>query len=226
MLWTATILGLGGSLHCLGMCGPLALTLPAGNRRSLLYNLGRLGTYSFIGAIWGVMGQGIAMAGYQQGLSITVGIVMLAILLFSLKMPYGLAFKGLGAGLYVKLKKNIGHLLQVKSDSSVFLLGVLNGFLPCGLVYMALMGAAATGSYWQGAAFMALFGLGTWPMMFAIRMSGGKRMSALRKYQKPLVWGLSMSVAVLLIVRGMGLDIPYLSPDLQALVMGPEQCGP
>ncbi|HTI70798.1 MAG TPA: sulfite exporter TauE/SafE family protein [Candidatus Limnocylindria bacterium] len=219
MLWTAFILGLAGSLHCAGMCGPLALALPATGRGftgflagRLAYNSGRLATYSVLGLIFGLLGKSLALIGIQRWVSIAAGILMLVGLLVSRRMTLGKPM----IGAVTWLKSGFSALLQRRTLASVGLLGLLNGLLPCGLVYAACAGAAATGGLAAGGAYMALFGLGTWPMMLGIGLSGKALPVALRfKLQQWVPVSLA-SVALLLILRGMALGIPYLSPDLAA----------
>lgn len=217
LLWTAWLLGLAGSLHCAGMCGPLALAIPAptgglltyGAGR-LAYNAGRVTTYVALGAIFGFLGRTFMLAGFQQGMSITIGVLLLLGLVIS---PGAASWAPAMRGVAV-LKRAMGGLLQRGGLRSLGLLGLLNGLLPCGLVYVACAGAAATGGVASGALYMILFGLGTVPMMLAISLSGRLMHVAMRRWlirAMPVSVGL---VAVLLILRGLGLGIPYVSPSL------------
>lgn len=216
MLWTAFILGLVGSLHCAGMCGPLALALPAvGNTRNsfvvgrLVNNSGRLFSYSLIGALFGLAGTAFSLAGFQQSVSIAAGTVIL-IALFAAHGHFGtVAFRLVG-----RLKKLFGKLLQKKSYSSLFALGAINGLLPCGLVYVAAIAAAASTSFLHAILYMLAFGLGTLPMMLGIGLGSQtlQRKFGVRSHR--LIPIAVATVAVLLIIRGLSLGIPYLSPDL------------
>ncbi len=214
-LWTAFTIGLFGSLHCVGMCGPIACALPnQGNGRSalignaLLYNLGRTLTYSFFGAIIGVAGRGLHLAGFQQYMSIGLGVMLLVIALFSINVETNLLrLPGLNQ-LVFRLKSNLGRLLKGSGVNTSFFIGLLNGLLPCGLVYMAVVGALSTGGIGSGMAYMALFGLGTLPLMLATGLAGnfaGNRFrTALRKaYPFFLVF-----FAVLFIFRGLNFHVP------------------
>ncbi len=207
-------LGLGflGSFHCVGMCGPIALTLPVqhlnGWRKMsgiLFYNAGRVTTYMLLGLVFGWLGQQFYLGGWQQGLSIGLGVLLLAAVLFGKLTP--------------KLKigwvqRALGKLLARRSTGTLFAIGFLNGFLPCGLVYMAIAGAVATGNIWGGALFMGAFGAGTLPAMAAVswfsQLLGMKGRIAVRRAM-PYVMGL---MAVLLILRGLNLGIPYVSPEM------------
>lgn len=227
-LWTAFILGLAGSAHCAGMCGPLALALPraAGPGPSLhvagrvAYNLGRVATYALLGLVFGLVGRSLALAGVQRWVSIALGVTMLAGLLASrtwaLHLP-GLMSLGPFRALF-------GRLLRSRSVVALGLLGTLNGLLPCGLVYVACAAAAATGEVLRAVGYMAVFGLGTVPMMLAIALAGTAVQGPLRqKLQRAVPVGLAL-VAVLLILRGLGLGIPYVSPDLTSADGTPLQC--
>jgi uncharacterized protein len=214
---TAFLLGLVGSLHCAGMCGPLALALPrAGNTASayvlgrVAYNAGRIITYCLLGIIFGLMGYILLLAGLQRWVSIALGVALLLGLFASRR----LALAQPVTAAVNRLKSSMSLLLRRRSLAGLAALGLLNGLLPCGLVYVACAGAAATGSTWASAAYMAAFGLGTVPMMLAISLSGRLVPAALRL---KLVKAIPVSVvllAALLILRGMSLGIPYVSPDL------------
>ncbi len=233
MLWTAFILGLLGSLHCLGMCGPIAIALPRGGAGRIryvtgrvAYNVGRVVTYTILGLAFGVVGQRFALAGLQQGLSIFAGVVLLVGLFFGKFFAGKMPAAGPVYRLVGQLKRALGSRLQNRSGSSLLVIGLLNGLLPCGLVYAALAPAAATGSAFGGAAYMALFGLGTFPMMLALAL-GGHLIFA--RYRGPLLRALPVLLAVLavlFILRGLSLGIPYLSPDLSTSETAASCCQP
>lgn len=218
-LWTAFSLGFIGSAHCAGMCGPLALALPAnGNTRVLFltgrlaYNLGRIVTYVSLGALVGLLGQALAFGGLQRWVSIIAGATILVGLLakrrftLGLPMPWGVGW----------LKSALGKLLQRRAISSLFGIGLLNGLLPCGLVYVACAGATASGRMLTSVEYMSAFGLGTLPMMFALGVAGHKLQMALRFRLQRLIPVSLAIVGLLLLVRGLALGIPYLSPKLPA----------
>jgi sulfite exporter TauE/SafE len=218
-LWTAFLLGLVGSAHCAGMCGPLALALPAtGNTRAsflagrVLYNAGRLVTYAVLGAAFGLLGQTVALAGFQRWVSLAAGVAILLGLLasgrFAISLP---AISTVGW-----LKASFGHLLRQRSLASVFLLGLLNGLLPCGLVYVAAASSTAQNGSLSGALFMGVFGLGTVPMMLALSLAGARMQFAWRGRLQRAVPVVAVMAATLLILRGLALGIPYVSPDLTA----------
>lgn len=219
MLWTALMLGLAGSLHCAGMCGPLALALPhpGGGNPSfvvsrLAYNSGRIVTYLALGAVFGLLGRTFALVGVQRWLSIGAGSAMLLGLLFASR----LGARTPVVALVDRLKVTFGRLLQRRTLPSLTLLGLLNGLLSCGLVYAAVAVATATGGLISAVGYMGLFVLGTLPLMLGIGLSGREFPVAWRfRLQAWVPLSLAM-VAMLLILRGLSLGIPYLSPNLAA----------
>ena len=222
MLWIAFTLGLFGSVHCVGMCGPIALSLPAKGSLwkilpgRLLYQAGRIMGYSLLGAIAGLLGLGASLAGLQQGISITLGVVLLlGILLASNWESRLIRLPGLDKA-FNKLYQQMRRLLQNASTPQMFQLGVLNGFLPCGFVYLGLAGALNMETYGQSIGYMALFGLGTLPLMLGMSLAGGLLGPYLKRSWRPVLRVVSLVFAAYLIVRGLDLGIPYLSPELTA----------
>jgi uncharacterized protein len=230
LLITAFGLGIIGSAHCIGMCGPLHLAIPAPKhtlgqrlRSSLLLNGGRVITYAFIGALFGLFGRGLQLAGLQQVVSITMG----AVILLSLLMPRLLKFRRLAnsAGTFVMRAQGVmAKGLKRTSSGGLFITGLLNGLLPCGMVYLALAAALAQDGWWQGALFMALFGIGTWPALIGLRISGGFFGPRSRKTLTQLAPYAYAVIAVLFILRGLGLGIPFISPDLQVMPGAGQAC--
>jgi sulfite exporter TauE/SafE len=224
-VWAAAMLGVAGSLHCVGMCGPIALALPrpSGSTRSLLtgrllYNLGRAVTYAAMGAVFGLLGQSLLLAGWQRGLSITAGVLILAYVLSSWLGRGRWSLESAALRFIAPVQRTLGRLLKRTTTGGLLVVGLLNGLLPCGLVYVALAGAAATGSAWGGAGFMFIFGLGTLPMMLAISLVGPSLYGRFRgRFQRVIPLALGV-MAVLFILRGLELGIPYVSPNLAAQV--------
>ncbi|MCW8804512.1 MAG: sulfite exporter TauE/SafE family protein [Ignavibacteriaceae bacterium] len=220
-IYAAFLIGLVGSLHCIGMCGPIAIALPVPDSSNLsfftgriLYNLGRVVTYSFLGAILGLLGGRIALAGAQQVVSIILGVVIIIAVFLPQKYKNYFAQHPVIQKLAHPLKANIGLLFKRGTFSAMFLIGILNGFLPCGLVYVALAGAIASGDAISGAAVMILFGLGTVPAMFAASVFGKFINIGIRTKIRKAVPILAILLGVIFILRGMNLGIPYLSPKL------------
>lgn len=219
MLLSALVLGLMGSLHCVGMCGPIAFMLPVDRNNSykkifqvFLYHFGRLIAYGLMGLVFGLLGKGLYVFGMQQKLSVIIGIVMIVVVLIPYRTFSKYNFSKPIFSILSKLKSRLGQELKKKSPDTFLTIGFLNGFLPCGLVYMALFGAIAMGNAAQGSLYMVLFGLGTVPLMtMAIYMSGFLQRSAKRKIQQ-LIPVFVVVIGVLFILRGMGLGIPYISP--------------
>lgn len=224
MMWqliiSAFALGLFSSFHCVGMCGAIAFSLPVkhlGQAKKIagvvLYNLGRITTYSTIGLLFGLMGRQLYIAGLQQWFSIIAGIIIiLAVLQYIFKKPL-MHLPGFNK-IQLLIQSLIGRFLRARNISELFLLGMANGLLPCGLVYFAVMGAVATGSTLNAVLFMALFGLGTLPAMFLFGYFGMSINVAVRNRMKQAVPYFLTVMGMLLILRGLGLGIPYISPVL------------
>ena len=218
-LWTAFLLGFVGSAHCAGMCGPLALALPGGSSTRatffagrLLYNFGRIITYAVMGAAFGLVGHGFAIAGLQRWVSLVVGALILLGLLVSPRSANAVPV----TRTVNWLKSALGSLLRRRALSSLFGIGLLNGLLPCGLVYVACAGATASGNVLSGIQYMIAFGLGTLPMMLALSLAGHRLQFALRFKVQHLIRVSLAIVGLLLLLRGMALGIPYVSPKLPA----------
>ncbi len=226
MLLSAIILGLMGSLHCVGMCGPIAFMLPVNRTNNFkkffqifLYHFGRLFAYGIIGLVFGLLGKGFYIFGIQQKLSIIIGMLMIVVVMIPSKALNRYNFSKPVYKIISKVKNRLGKELKKKTADTFLTIGFLNGFLPCGLVYMALFGAIAMGSAWQGSLYMILFGLGTVPLMTtAIYFSGILKSSAKQRIQK-LIPVFVVVVGLLFILRGLGLGIPYVSPKPVAEVI-------
>ncbi len=211
-------IGLAGSFHCIGMCGPLALSLPLNsNTRSgrmfsiALYNFGRAVTYFLMGILFGAIGSTLFLTGYQQVISISIGAVILFIVLFGNRLNAGIGFIN---RFHNRIKILLGRLLrQEKNVFSYFVIGLVNGLLPCGLVYLAIASAVATGSVLGGGVLMLAFGLGTIPLMFALMVAGRYVSLAVRQKMRRLVPVFVGIMACLMILRGLGLGIPHISPS-------------
>lgn len=216
MWWTALLFGLLGSLHCIGMCGPIALAVPIGRGskfsrylKFLFYNFGRLLSYSAFGLIFGSVGAGLSLAGFQQTISILAGLIIILSVIFIYYLPR----KNRLGKISSFIQKPFVHFFNKKTNFSVLMIGVLNGLLPCGLVYLALAGALAQGNTIYGMIYMALFGLGTIPALFALRISSDLISPAFRVTMKNYVPIFSLLIGCLFFIRGLGLGIPYLSPE-------------
>jgi len=220
MLYTAFLFGLISSLHCIGMCGPIAMMLPVDRNNPakkatqiLTYHIGRLTAYGSIGFLFGLLGKGFFMAGIQQQLSIFIGIAMIVVILIPEKIFAQYNFSKPVYRLISKVKTTLGSQFKNKSYQSLFTIGILNGFLPCGLVYVALFGAIAMQSASLGIVYMVLFGLGTIPMMSSVIYVNSFITVPFRNKIQKVIPYLAVLIGVLFILRGLGLGIPYLSPS-------------
>ena len=219
MVFSGFIIGLLGSLHCVGMCGPIALALPiVGNSKAalivsrLLYNFGRILTYTFFGFIFGLIGDRIQLFGLQQIVSILLGSLIILRLIIPQKYSFTkLHFFQRTVG---KLKQEFSKMFGKNSMKSLFVIGLLNGFLPCGFVYVGIAGAIATGDAFNGAAFMSLFGLGTLPIMFAASLFSSVLSLKARLNFRKAIPVFSFIIGILFILRGLNLGIPYVSPKM------------
>ena len=219
-LYTALSLGLLGGFHCIGMCGPIAFSigLDATNKfkfysQNILYQLGRITTYSLLGGIVGIVGKSFNIAGYQKYISIFAGILLILMVLLPGKTTeIGDNFKPMN-----KIKIFLGRFLKRKDNTSRYLTGVLNGFLPCGAVYVALTSSIASGGIIQGMMFMSMFGLGTFPFMFITTLTGKFIGAKIRFKILKIFPYFIVLIGILFILRGLGLGIHLVSPSNQAL---------
>lgn len=226
-LWTAFLIGLGGSLHCVGMCGPIALALP-GRRGSKLrhvsgrvaYNIGRMTTYAVLGLICGLAGKTILLVGYQRTLTIAMGVLILLGLVVPWRYFIGLIPRVVYRSVVETYGDWFSRQIGQYTVRSLWVIGLLNGLLPCGLVYLALAGATATGGGPTGALYMVVFGIGTTPIMMAMSLSNSLVISRLRIRMRRLLPLGAFLLAAILILRGLSLGIPYLSPNLDSLSDG------
>jgi sulfite exporter TauE/SafE len=220
---TAFLIGLAGSFHCIGMCGPIALALPVPKSNTvsfftgrILYNFGRIISYSFMGLFFGFLGEKLIISGYQGTLSITLGILILVYFLLPLDVKKQFTQLNFIQWMINLLKTKLGLLLKQKKEISFLALGFLNGFLPCGFVYIGLAGAISTGNPFDGMMFMFLFGLGTFPLMFIVSILGKIISVKVRQNLSRLTPIFVIIFAFLFIIRGMNLGIPYISPKIDS----------
>ena len=232
MLLTALIFGLLGSFHCIGMCGPIAFMLPVDRTNQakrilqiFVYHLGRIITYGILGFLFGMLGKGFYFFGFQQYLSIIIGVIMILVVVlpskavdkFNVTKPIYKLLSG--------VKNRLGKELKKKRTDTFFTIGFLNGFLPCGLVYMAIFASIATGNSLSGSIYMMLFGLGTIPLMTAFVYLGNFTTGLVRKRIQQFIPFAIVVIAILFILRGMGLGIPYVSPiHMHEMVDGGQMC--
>jgi sulfite exporter TauE/SafE len=224
MLYTAFFFGLISSLHCIGMCGPIAMMLPVDRNNPakkatqiITYHLGRLSAYATIGFIFGLVGKGFFLAGIQQKLSIFIGVAMIVVILIPEKVFAKYNFSKPVFKLISKVKTTLGAQFKNKTYKSLFTIGLLNGFLPCGMVYVALFGAIAMQSESLGVLYMILFGLGTVPLMSSVTYLNSFLTIPIRNKIQKVIPYVAVIIGILFIFRGLGLGIPYLSPSNMSL---------
>ncbi|WMJ73160.1 sulfite exporter TauE/SafE family protein [Cytophagaceae bacterium ABcell3] len=160
------------------------------------------------------VGKVFYLAGYQQVLSILLGVLVIAAVL------YPSLVKGkinvIGFGLVNSIKRGLTRVFNNGSYPGLMFTGILNGFLPCGLVYMALAGSMATGGMISGSLFMAAFGLGTLPVMMAVSLGGAFASESIKSKIRKAVPAMMVVMGLVLILRGLNLGIPYVSPAVGA----------
>jgi uncharacterized protein len=220
MLYTAFLFGLISSFHCIGMCGPIAMMLPVERNNPatktlqiITYHLGRLTAYGSIGLLFGLLGKGFFLAGIQQQLSIFIGVAMILVILIPERVFAKYNFSKPVYKWISKMKQSLGSHFKNKSFKSLYIIGLLNGFLPCGMVYVALFGAIAMQSASFGVLYMVVFGLGTVPLMSSVvYMNSFLTVRMRNKIQKVIPY-VGVAIGILFILRGLGLGIPYISPS-------------
>lgn len=216
---SALVLGFLGSFHCIGMCGPIALSLPVAHLKGyrkligiLVYNSGRVLTYTAAGLLFGVVGLSFKFVGWQQWLSIVLGSILIVIFLIQIfpSVKTGRLFSFSKWNQWVT--RQLVPLFRKGPRRNLFLIGLLNGMLPCGMVYVALAGAMATGNIMYSSVFMAGFGAGTLPAMIMASYAAGFITAPVRnKIRKALPYMFAV-MGVLLILRGLDFHIPLVSP--------------
>lgn len=195
------MMGLIGGLHCIGMCGPIVLMLRGGSKDFMVYGIAKSLPYILMGMMVGAFGWLIRIGGFQQYLSLLAGVLLL-LFVMGMKIKF---LSGLG-------QKVFGFFERQGLQGS-FWIGFGSGFLPCGLVYGALAASLVGGSPYQSGLFMLLFGIGTLPSLFILHVLKRKialSSSLLLRIQR----GSMVVIALLLMLRGLNLGIPYVSPKM------------
>jgi sulfite exporter TauE/SafE len=226
-------LGAAGSLHCIGMCGPLSLALPTGQLSRtkkiislLMYQLGRIITYSMIGLVFGLAGRSIYIAGYQQGFSIGMGVLVLTLALLYFIQKRTVHFYFL-IRFYQSVQNIIIRLLKSSKGSIGFLLmGMANGLLPCGMVYIALAATLSLSQISESVLFMTLFGAGTLPAMMLVGYAGQLIKPDIRRSFQKVIPVFIVLMGAVLILRGLNLGIPFISPELPGSATAVVNCHP
>ena len=222
---TALMLGLVGEVHCVGMCGPIALILPVDRKHKwkmtiqlVLYHGARILAYGTIGLLMGFLGKGLQLAGMQQKISLIFGLIMIVVALFpSVSQRLNARLPAFWVRFIARIKQGMNTYLRRRSYQSFFILGFLNGYLPCGLVYVAMVGALATGDPWHGALYMMFFGLGTTPALMLITWLQTLFSPAWRNRLNRFIPYAVALVGLLFVLRGLNLNIKFLSPGKEML---------
>ncbi len=209
-------MGLIGSMHCAGMCGPIAISLPyrVGMQtkeetffKILVYNLGRIITYAFFGLLFGIVGKGFFTMGIQKWFLITLAVLLILIAIFSIDVE-SKALKIPVIGKFnIKIKELLAKTLKNATVKSFLYIGILNGFLPCGLVYMAIVAAIATGGVLNSVLYMILFGIGTMPMMMALGYGGHLLSTRFRTFLRKLYPVFMIIFAILFLMRAFKINM-------------------
>lgn len=208
------------------MCGAISVMLPVDHHNQvkkaiqlLIYHIGKILAYGTIGLLFGFFGKRIYIAGYQQQLAIIIGLL---IIIFALVPERVLMQYNFSKPIYraiAKVKSALGKQFKKKSYGSLFTIGYLNGFLPCGMVYVALFGATAMQSEWMGMLYMILFGLGTVPLLVTVAYANQFLSTSIRSMLQKGIPYVAVLIGMLFILRGLGLGIPYISPSLNNLLI-------
>lgn len=205
LLIAALTAGLVSSLHCVGMCGPLALALPLGRFAPAwrgvalgFYHLGRIMAYAGLGLLAGFIGAGIWLSGWQQPLAIGAGLCLITWPLWR----HWVAYTWAGQPSTAFLTRRMAQLWQRPTVPIMLLLGALNGLLPCGMVYLALAGALITGHTADGVLYMLAFGLGTVPALVAVRLLPSMFSASVRQRFTQLRPAMLVALGLLLLARG------------------------
>ncbi|MTB51837.1 sulfite exporter TauE/SafE family protein [Lewinella sp. W8] len=227
LLWTAFLLGLVGSLHCVGMCGPLMLALPSPDgaltraSRLMLYQGGRITSYMVLGFLLGWLGWGAKLWNAQGILAWVSGILLVGFAVLRVDPGNWLQRLPAFARFQLFLRSGFARLFQRGGGVNHYGVGALNGLLPCGLVYVAVIAAANAGNPLLGAAYMGVFGLGTSPLLVASVWLGK---GALKKFGLRLPsWAplIVAAVGVLLIWRAGQVQLPADFDFFQATNFAP-----
>lgn len=231
LITAAIIMGMLGSFHCVGMCGPLALSLPLSSNNlwakfagAFLYNAGRVVTYALFGLLFGAIGQTAALFGWQQWLSVILGAVIIVFAVLPKKFTTPVNNSNVLVKWLQYFRSSLGRLFAKRGYNTIFAIGILNGLLPCGMVYMAAAAATATGNTINAFLFMIFFGAGTLPVMWSLAFFGNYIGVSLRQKIRKAYPIMMAAMACLLILRGLGLNVPYISPAINTTTHQAQPC--
>lgn len=222
-LIAAFILGLTGSLHCVGMCGPLMLAAGRNSRwqSAFAYQGGRILVYILLGGLLGALGLGMRLWNAQSIIALLSGGLLIGFALLRLDPGNMLQRMPAYARFQVGLRQRVSGFIGQGGVGPQFALGCCNGLLPCGLVYLAVIGAANTSSPLMGAGFMLAFGLGTLPLL-TTTLYAGRRLFRLDAGRLAAATPVVMTIAgLLLLYRGWATHVPSDFSNFQDLAFPP-----
>lgn len=215
--FSAFLIGLAGSVHCVGMCGPLALAIPGASKdkgftfflRTIAYQISRISGYGVLGLIVGFFSQGMQFTGVQPYFSLLSGILLLFLGFFGI-IPEVNAFSKypIIQHFQVKINRIIGTVMTNEHFSTPFVLGFLNAMLPCGMIYIALGTGLSSGNMSEAALYLISFGLGTLPLMFMVSLSGQLLSLQMRRSWQKTIPIIFMISGIILIYKGMNIALP------------------
>ncbi|WP_229254108.1 sulfite exporter TauE/SafE family protein [Dyadobacter sp. NIV53] len=221
----AVTMGLMSSFHCISMCGPIALTLPVrkGNfwqkfAGLSVYNGGRAISYAMLGAVIGCVSSSLVWIGYLRYLSVFAGMLMLVYVFWPSKLDLYFHPPKFWQEVINHVKKGMSEMLKSRKIHGWFMLGMLNGLLPCGMVYLALMSSVATGSISGAGTFMLLFGIGTLPMMMAVGFFKNWFTPVLRTQIRKLTPVILAVAGIWLVGRGIFIQYPSVNSGSSAQI--------
>ncbi len=216
LLGIGFLIGITGSMHCIGMCGPLAILIGSDRFNStlvdsILYHTGRITSYLLIGILVGLIGISIGFLRLEQYFSVLLGIILLLITTMGMKIGT------IQSSFFVQRMNQINEFIRKMIANNLGFLpmyfkGMMNGFLPCGLVLVAISTSAGLSSLTDSLLMMLGFGIGTFPLMLFVSLSHQLINSRIRRIFSKMAPAVSIIMACLLILRGLNLGVPYLSP--------------
>lgn len=214
------IIGFVGSLHCIGMCGPLTLMM-MGSRRTfssfVLYHAGRIMVYVLLGLILGIIGHSIQLMELQKVITIVLGAAL--ILLYGIpKFRNRLESWYYNSWFNKQIRKVLSRQLSIKKRW--MLSGAANGFLPCGLTYVAAAGAIVLPSYTEAALFMIVFGLGTIPALALFTITGASLATRFKRFIPNTISLIAILSGSLLLLRGLLMTLPDFNQLVQSNAAG------
>lgn len=214
------LLGLAGGFHCIGMCGPLIIAIPFQALESkskkavayILYGGGKTIAYGILGLLVGLIGGQATQLTAQRYVSIIAGVLLLLSAIIPIIYKRGRIQPKMIAQFTTWINRNIARQFKNKRLYSFGIIGFFNGLLPCGLVYVAIATAVSAGCVSNSIMVMLFFGVATMLSLTVFSVIFQKLPYAIRQRLRKFFPYLVIITAVLLILRGMQLGIPYLSP--------------